>query len=289
MSNSSFSRHLAACGDLRLRCLLFAIGCSFATLGCTFDASGTAPDTEASSESSSSSTASDPTGDGSTSTTTEEDSAGTSSTTASEAETTESAGSEEVSEDATTLALESSGDASEASGTTAPSESEGSESTTGEDSGPVGTPTPGLRYRYYEGANWENLPDFDSLTPAGEGTIHNFVAEVPEAGADFDNYGLVFEGWLLVPEAGQYEFVLQSDDGSRVIVDGTLIDNDGRHAASEEYEVRQTLALDEGYAEIRLEYFEADQSHTIWLRWDGPAFDLQDVPDDVLFYFVEGE
>ena len=73
-------------------------------------------------------------------------------------------------------------------------------------------PIPGVRVDYYEG-RWPQLPDFKQLTPS-----HSFIAtnlEIIEPNSE-TNFGLSFKGSVKIPVAGEYEFFLTSDDGSRL-------------------------------------------------------------------------
>jgi hypothetical protein len=56
--------------------------------------------------------------------------------------------------------------------------------------------TAGVTYHYYEG-DWSQLPDFEKMTPASEGTAAGFNTSVHKRP---DHYGLVFDGYLEVPQ-----------------------------------------------------------------------------------------
>lgn len=69
-----------------------------------------------------------------------------------------------------------------------------------------------------------------------------------------DNIGLVFTGFISVPEDGVYTFSLYSDDGSQLFVDGELVvDSDGMHDA---VEVEGQHAMRRGLHPIRVNYFD---------------------------------
>jgi len=88
----------------------------------------------------------------------------------------------------------------------------------------VGTTT----YSYYEGS-WKQLPDFSKLKPKDTGTGAAFDISAAKRPND---YGLRFEGYFKLLNAGEYTFTLTSDDGAKLYVDGKLVvDNDGIHAA----------------------------------------------------------
>ena len=73
-----------------------------------------------------------------------------------------------------------------------------------------------LKYRVYHG-KWTKLPKFDKLKPAAEGALAGGLIDIRPARKP-DYYGMVFEGRLVAPVAGEYSFELASDDGSRLIV-----------------------------------------------------------------------
>ena len=107
-----------------------------------------------------------------------------------------------------------------------------------------GTGEPGVRVSYYAldpastHGDVNRLPDFSALTPYATHTIDEIAlastsGDVLDSGRA-DHVGVVFEGDLEIPADGQYSFWLESDDGSRLYLDGEcVIDNDGPHAMIE--------------------------------------------------------
>lgn len=137
--------------------------------------------------------------------------------------------------------------------------------------------TGGLIYKYYTGT-WDYLPDFALLTPAAQGNIANF--DISGAAA-VDGFAYVFEGFIDIPADGQYAFYLNSDDGSKLYIDGGIVvSNDGVHG-SQEAEGR--AALRTGKHSIRVTYFEKDGGQRLEVRWAGPGFEKQWIPDSSLF------
>jgi alpha-L-fucosidase len=120
---------------------------------------------------------------------------------------------------------------------------------------------PGLSYQYYEGV-WNNLPDFSKLIPVKTGTVDRINLEIRQRE---HNYGLVFDGWINVPETNVYTFYLASDDGSRLIIDlQTVIDFDGVHGAEEK---SVELPLAGGWHKITLQYFQQEIGMALKLEW----------------------
>jgi hypothetical protein len=70
-----------------------------------------------------------------------------------------------------------------------------------------------------------------------------------------NEFGALFEGFLLIPEDGIYEFALVSDDGSQLQIGGrVVVDNDGLHGATQR---SGAAALAAGPHQFALLYFEA--------------------------------
>jgi hypothetical protein len=133
------------------------------------------------------------------------------------------------------------------------------------------TPQQGVTMTVYEGSPlglipWETTPDlpvcysavvpnidFDwGGNPAAEGCPHNFFL-------------VHFNGWLTVPESGQWEFLNWSDDGWRMTLDGVLtIDDWNFHGCGGHWS-----GPNEGYSQL-----VAGQSYAldIWMfEWGGGA------------------
>ncbi|MCB2229787.1 chitobiase/beta-hexosaminidase C-terminal domain-containing protein [bacterium] len=137
---------------------------------------------------------------------------------------------------------------------------------------------PGLQCSYYEG-EWHRLPDFDSLTAVSE-----FVADtvaIPEI-ARPEDYGLLFQGYVLVPSDGMYEFGISSDDGSALLVADTLIaDNDGVHGDGE---VAGKIALKAGFHPIEARMFQCKGGQALRLYITGPGIEKREIPREMLFH-----
>ncbi|MFJ8887791.1 family 16 glycoside hydrolase [Streptomyces sp. NPDC102402] len=98
--------------------------------------------------------------------------------------------------------------------------------------------------------DWSTADDFG-------GYADNFVAEV--------------SGYLVVPEDGTYGFRLNSDDGSRLTIDGTeVIDHDGPHGAEPKDGSAQLTA---GSHPFEVDYFERGGEQQLTLAWKPPGAD----------------
>ena len=96
---------------------------------------------------------------------------------------------------------------------------------------PKGKVRPGLRYRYYE-APMQRCGDMAGKKPVREGVIATPTLDID--GRRADEFGVVYEGFIKVPEDELYTFSIASDDGSVLWLDGEkVVDNDGLHARVE--------------------------------------------------------
>ena len=109
----------------------------------------------------------------------------------------------------------------------------------------------GLDVAYHEVALSAVAP-LDTATPlrhAVATTVRRLGTERPE------RYGLVFRGYLTVPEDALYEFALISDDGSTLAIGETLVvDNDGLHGTQERTGM---VALRAGAHPLTVRYVQA--------------------------------
>ncbi|MEC9092366.1 MAG: PA14 domain-containing protein, partial [Planctomycetota bacterium] len=123
----------------------------------------------------------------------------------------------------------------------------------------------------YEGS-WDQLPDFEKLKPISTGSVPMVSATVSGRS---DNFGLVFTGFWDVTQAGKYDFVLSSDDGSRLVIDGKrVVDNDGIHGVKN---VTGSTELTKGKHKVRIEFFEKSGGEEIKCEVSGPGLAKQSI------------
>lgn len=86
---------------------------------------------------------------------------------------------------------------------------------------------------------------------------------------------------LRIDAAGTYDFRLISDDGSRLVIDGSeVINHDGLHGETAK---DGAVSLSEGYHDLRVEHFENGGGEVLRLQWRPPgASDFSLVPTSVL-------
>ncbi|MBX2888712.1 MAG: hypothetical protein KF829_08700 [Ferruginibacter sp.] len=128
----------------------------------------------------------------------------------------------------------------------------------------------GLNYKYYEG-QWDNLPDFSTLTPVATGTVNN-VTIAPRLRDD--NFAFLWEGFIKIPVTGSYKFETKSDDGSKLYIGQysygatPLVDNDGIHAS--QYK-SGTITLNAGVYPIAITFFENGGDQIMEIYWTSTA------------------
>jgi hypothetical protein len=117
------------------------------------------------------------------------------------------------------------------------------------------------------------LPDFSTLTRYGTAILPNI--DIPSTGGNFSLSGRAdyvaarFEGWLRVPATGVWNLSTESDDGSRLFVNGQLlVNNDGLHGMVDR---TGSVALEAGLHAIVVEFFENGGGAGEIVRWEGPG------------------
>ena len=142
-------------------------------------------------------------------------------------------------------------------------------------------PENGVFFTYYEldkSWDWVKMPYFPTQEVSKTGNTPNFSLSPAERP---DYFGFVQSTYLNITRAGEYTFYVNSDDGSRLVVDNKqVVDNDGRHAARE---VSGAIQLSPGRHHLRVEYFQAKGSALLEVRYAGPGIPKQLIPDNVLF------
>ena len=139
-----------------------------------------------------------------------------------------------------------------------------------------GGSTSGLNYAYYTGV-WSTIPNFSSLTPASTGTVSNF--DISAAGGT-DYFAVKFWGNINISTAGTYTFYTNSDEGSMLYIDGSLVvNNDGVHSSQER---SGTKILTAGTHFIEVQYFERKSGEILEVKYAGPSITKQSIPNGIL-------
>lgn len=136
---------------------------------------------------------------------------------------------------------------------------------------------PGLNYDYFK-KFFVTTADLDIVKPVSYGVTKTFNID----NAESDEYfGFRFDGYIRVPSDGIYTFYLESNDGSRLYIDGAeLIENDANHGSITEPGL---IGLKAGLHKIDLKYFQAGGGKVLKVSWKGSAFNEREIRANELF------
>jgi len=123
-----------------------------------------------------------------------------------------------------------------------------------------------VQFKLYRNFNQTSLPDFTKFGRAdAEGYVQAFSLDGLPISESEDHFAVIFSSNLKIAEAGAYRFGLDSDDGSKLIIDGELIiDNDGSHSTDMKY---GNVELSAGSHIIKVEYFDDYAGQSLELQY----------------------
>ena len=148
-------------------------------------------------------------------------------------------------------------------------------------------PEPGLLCEFYNlGQELSDFPDVKDLKAAKtwfDKEVNVDAGDSAWPGTDLSDYFYIrWTGVLRIAKDGKYKFYTESDDGSRLYIDGKqVVDNGGLHAAEER---SGEVELSAGDHELKLEFFENTGEASCKLSWQAPAGLKELVPARVLFH-----
>jgi mono/diheme cytochrome c family protein len=123
-----------------------------------------------------------------------------------------------------------------------------------------------LTSRVYNG-QWDQIPDFTKIQSENIEEEHKGTLSISISGLK-DNFGIVWEGDFMAPADGAYEFILDADDGARLILNGdTVCEVKGLGPLNGQRASKGKATLKKDNNPIRIEYFEGKGNEGISLRW----------------------
>ncbi|RPG28199.1 MAG: nucleotide pyrophosphatase [Muricauda sp. TMED12] len=139
-----------------------------------------------------------------------------------------------------------------------------------------------VTFQVYQVNGIEKLPDFADFNPILEGFVTEFShKQVLSEGIPQEQVAVVFESYLEAQEAGKYTFFTNSDDGSKLYVNGIqIVDNDGDHGVMER---SGSLELAKGKHLVRVEFFNGGGGYHLDVKYKGPNTPKQIVPANHLY------
>ncbi len=148
--------------------------------------------------------------------------------------------------------------------------------------------TPGLVAEYFQVEDLAS--DFPVIPAAHKPTLKRIDPQLdfPWVRGEFygtnlsERFYVRWSGVLRAPSKGRYTLYTESDDGSRVLINGALaVDNYGLHAMQEE---DGEVDLAEGDNRIIVDYIQFDGGAGIKLSWKTPGAEKAVVPKEALWH-----
>ncbi len=138
----------------------------------------------------------------------------------------------------------------------------------------------GLNYKYYEGTNWLNLPEFDKIKETKNGVLKNIsIDDVKERE---DQFAITYSGLIRVDDNDVYTFYVRSDDGAKLYIDDQLVvDNNGSHSPRTKY---GSIALLSGSHKFYLEYFDDVEGEELKVMIKSSKHERREIDDNELFH-----
>ncbi|MCF2443694.1 alkaline phosphatase family protein [Dyadobacter sp. CY345] len=143
----------------------------------------------------------------------------------------------------------------------------------------------GLTTTFYQGKELSKLPVFGTLKKGSSWISPEFninrdqINGILEKGNE--SFALQFSGFIQIDTPGKYTFSTQSDDGSKLFIDGKeFVDNDGNHGVMEE---TGSIELTAGRHPIRVEYYNNGGGFWLDAFYKGPGITKQLIPANKLF------
>lgn len=138
---------------------------------------------------------------------------------------------------------------------------------------------PGLDYTAHEGV-WPWVPQFSSVPIEASGVA--FQIDAPVQLTRPAHAGLLYEGYLSVPAAGEWTFTVESDGGAILrIHDIRAVDGDTSYLnAAGGGSASGTLHLAAGLHPVRLSYRTREDAPSLVCRWSGPGTPEAPIPSD---------
>ena len=143
----------------------------------------------------------------------------------------------------------------------------------------------GLHVQFFDGGDWNHMPNFDVLKPSHEWNSYEFELSrdqiLPLKQKDNDAFGCIMQGYIQIDQPGTYSFYTRSDDGSKLFIDNrAIVDNDGDHGVIEK---KGDIELTPGRHLIKVEYFNGSGGFWLDALYKGPGVPKQIIPANRLF------
>jgi hypothetical protein len=137
----------------------------------------------------------------------------------------------------------------------------------------------GIQYKFFQlDKALQSTKDLAGLEATDSGEIETIVfpdIELPEY------FGLVFMGYIEVPETDVYTFFSESNDGSCLYIgEALVVDNDGSHGVVER---SGQVALEAGWHPIKVLYYQEGGGKALKVSIKGPGMDKKEIPVNMYY------
>ncbi len=135
----------------------------------------------------------------------------------------------------------------------------------------------GLEGKYFTNLEWQGTPAIVLLDEnISTNTLKNRREKLPE-----NRYSVEWIGYIDILETETYTFFLESDDGSLLFIDDTLVvDNGGIHGLAEK---TGAIRLRKGLHHVKIRYLQAGGYAVLRLFWKRGAGEKKPLNDVYLF------
>jgi hypothetical protein len=137
----------------------------------------------------------------------------------------------------------------------------------------------GISYKYYEPTGRINMESAFGSPAFSSGITDTISVSVKKRK---DKFALEYTGYFPVSKDDVYTFFIQSDDGSKLFIDGVeVVNNDGDHGAVEK---NGKAALKKGFHQIHIRYFDSGGDNVLKVFWQAEGGKKQELSGAILYH-----
>ena len=142
-----------------------------------------------------------------------------------------------------------------------------------------------LDYEFYDlvpsGNTVDNIPTSGALATGQINTFDVNTLQNNVDPGDSDHYSIRYSGYLHIPRTDSYTFYTKSDDGSKLLLNGTeVVNNDGVHSLNEE---SGTIILTQGFHKLEVLFFENTGGQSLQVSASTSTIAKTSVPFNYLY------
>lgn len=152
------------------------------------------------------------------------------------------------------------------------------------DSDELSACTGSLNFEFYDlvpsGNTVDNIPTTGALSTGAVSSFDVDALQASEDPGDAETFSVRFDGYIFIGTSGTYTFYTNSDDGSKIYIDGTeVVNNDGLHAV---VEASGIISLTPGFHTIEVLFYENTGGQFLSVEYSGPSIARQNLPFSIL-------